>query len=273
VTAGTQERWQHGGSEPEFFERYAVPSLFGPMALRLLENVSLRPGQRVLDVACGTGIVARLAAPRVAPSGRVVGIDLNEAMLAVARAHAQDAAIAIDWKQGDATSLPFADAAFDAVLCQQGLQFFPDKVGALRELRRVAAPGGLVALAVWGRVSRFNTALAEALADRVGENVATRSLAPFALADASILRTLMSDAGFGTIEIRTTTLIRRVQPTQKWLLQYSGGHPVFGRHCQPGPDGPRRDGPGNAAKLNDLWDAESFAVPSEVHLAYAQKPR
>ena len=82
MTADMLERWQHSGSGPEFFELYQVPGLFGPMALRLLEHVSLRPGQRVLDVACGTGIVARLAAPRVAPSGRVVGLDLNEEMLA-----------------------------------------------------------------------------------------------------------------------------------------------------------------------------------------------
>lgn len=271
MTADTQERWQRSGSQAEFFELYAVPGLFGPMALRLLEHVPLRPGQRVLDVACGTGIVARLAAPRVAPSGRVVGLDLNDAMLAVARGHAPEAGISIDWKQGDASALPFADAAFDAVLCQQGLQFFPDKVGALREMRRVAAQGGVVALAVFGPASRFNTALAEALTERVGTGVAMRSLAPYTLGDSGALRTLVGDAGFGTIEIRTIVLTRRVRPTQEWLLQYSGGTPYSAAIASMDPAARAEMVREIAAKLKGFWDAESFAVPTEVHLVYAQR--
>jgi SAM-dependent methyltransferase len=271
VTADPQERWQHSGSEPEFFELYMVPGLFGPMALRLLGHVPLRPGQRVLDVACGTGIVARLAAPRVTPIGRVVGLDLNEAMLAVARAHSAKGGISIDWKQGDAHAMPFADAAFDAVVCQQGLQFFPDKVGALREMRRVAAPRGMAALAVFGSASRFTTALADALSERVGANVAERSLAPFALGDLGALRALLGDAGFGTVEIRTTVLTRHVKPTQEWLLQYSGSTPYSAAIANLHPGTRAEMVREIAAKLKPFWDAESFAVPTEVHLVYAQQ--
>jgi ubiquinone/menaquinone biosynthesis C-methylase UbiE len=271
VTADTQERWQHSGSEPEFFERYAVPALFGPMAARLLEGATLRAGQRVLDVACGTGIVARLAAPRVAPSGKVVGIDLNEAMLAVARVHAPATGIPIDWKQGDATALPFTDAAFDAVFCQQGLQFFPDKPGSLREMHRVAASGGTVALAVFGPASRFNTALAEALKERAGAEVATRSLAPFTMGNTGDLRALLGDAGFRTIEIRTIVLMRRVLPSQEWLLQYSGGTPYA--TAVTSLDSEVRAGMVReiAAKLKTFWRDDCFAVPSDVHLVYARK--
>jgi len=225
VTADQQEGWQVSGNGPEFYELYMVPKVFEPMALRLLERIPLRAGQRLLDVACGTGIVARLAAPRVAPSGTVVGVDLSEEMLAVARTRAAEAGVRIDWKQGDAVALPFADAAFDVVLCQQGLQFFPDKSGALREMRRVIAPGGMLALSVFGPANRFNTALAEGLIKYVDAKVATRSLAPFAFGDPADLRATVSDAGFSGIEIRTVVLTRRVEPTQEWLLQYSAGLP------------------------------------------------
>ena len=265
------ERWQMSGSEPESYELYRVPRQFGPQARRLLENVPLRPGDQVLDVACGTGVVARLAADRVAPSGRVVGIDLNDAMLAVARAHAPDTGALIEWRQGDADALPFSEAAFDAVLCQQGLQFMPDKLGAVREMRRVAVPGGIVALNVSGAPSRYNIALAEALTKHVDATVATRSLAPFSLANPAVLRGILIDAGLRAIDIRTVVLTRRVEPTQEWLLQDSGAMPYSAAIA--GLDAVVRAAMIReiAAKLKDLWDVESFAVPTEIHLAYARK--
>lgn len=270
MTTDLQERWQLSGSETEFYELYMVPRMLLPMAQRLLEGVPLRAGQRVLDVACGTGIVARLAAQGVAPSGTVAGVDLNEEMLAVARARAAEAGLRIDWKQGDVAALPFADAAFDVVLCQQGLQFFPDKSGALREMRRVIAPGGMLALSVFGPANRFNAALAEGLIKYVDAKVATRSLAPFAFGDPAVLRATVSDAGFSGIEIRTVVLTRRVEPTQEWLLQYSAGSPyaaaIAGMNATARAEMVREI----AAKLKDFWDAESFAVPTEVHLVYAQ---
>src|SRR2546423_7647865 len=99
--ASLKEQWQVSGSAPESYEHYAVRQLFRDLAERLLAHVPLRPGDRVLDVACGTGIVARIAAPRVAPTGKVVGVDLNEAMLAVARARSAEEGTSIVWKQGD----------------------------------------------------------------------------------------------------------------------------------------------------------------------------
>jgi len=99
------------------YERVMVPAVFGPWAKDLLDTVALIPGMRVLDVACGTGIVARLSAPQVGATGRVVGLDTNEAMLAVARAQPQPTVPHVEWRQGDATKLPFPDAEFDAVFC------------------------------------------------------------------------------------------------------------------------------------------------------------
>jgi ubiquinone/menaquinone biosynthesis C-methylase UbiE len=267
-----REQWQVSGSAAESYERFAVGRLFRRLAERFLEGVPLQPGDRVLDVACGTGIVARVAAPRVAPSGKVVGLDLNEGMLAVARACSPEEGTSIAWKQGDATALPFADAEFDVVLCQQGLQFVPDKARALAEMHRVVAPGGVVALAVFGAVNRFDGALAEALATHVDEKVAKLSLARFALGDLGALRPLLEKAGLHSIDVRTVAITRHVLPTQEWLLECSAGVPF-------GADIAAMEAPARAAmvreiaaKLKDLWVADRFEVPTDVHLVYARRP-
>ncbi len=128
----------------EIYESRFVPALFADWAPHVVEMGDLSDGQSVLDVACGTGIVARTAARRVAPGGRVVGVDLNEAMLKVAARVCPG----VDLRLGDAASLPFDDGTFDAVLCQMALMFFPDPTVALREMGRVAKPGGTVVVMV-----------------------------------------------------------------------------------------------------------------------------
>jgi SAM-dependent methyltransferase len=127
----------------EAYEADFVPAFFAQWAPILCDAARVSVGQRVLDVACGTGIVARTAADLVAPTVPV-GVDLNEAMLSVARRVRPD----LDWRQGDVADLPLPDGTFDVVLCQMALMFFPDRAGALSEMARVAAPGGTVAVAV-----------------------------------------------------------------------------------------------------------------------------
>lgn len=131
---------------PQMYERWLVGPLFRPWAEIALAEVGLTPGDRVLDVACGTGILARVAMERLGRGGHVVGIDVSPDMLAVARAEAPD----IDWREGNAASLPLAEGEqFDIVACQQGLQFFPDKAAAAFEMRRATASGGRLAVATW----------------------------------------------------------------------------------------------------------------------------
>jgi ubiquinone/menaquinone biosynthesis C-methylase UbiE len=114
----------------ETYEQYFVPAMFIPWATILLRYASPQPGERVLDVACGTGIVARLAAPLVGSNGQVVALDINSAMLAVARTLPAPSGATIHWQEGNAMALPSPDDAFDVVLCQHGLQFVPDPGGA-----------------------------------------------------------------------------------------------------------------------------------------------
>ena len=139
----------YGGSAAEIYERHMVPAIFGPWAEDLVALATPKPGERVLDVACGTGVVTRLVAQCVGPSGNVVGFDLNPGMLTVARGVPLPSGARVEWREGNVSAMPFPDATFDLALCQQGLQFFPDRPGALREVRRVLVSGGRLALSVW----------------------------------------------------------------------------------------------------------------------------
>lgn len=190
--------WQLEESGPDAYERYLVPPLFAPWAERLIDRVELQRRDRVLDVGCGTGIVARRVASRVGDEGTVVGLDVNDGMLDVAKATAAEDRLAIEWRQGDATELAFADEAFDVVVSQQALQFLPDPGTALREINRVLAPGGRVAVSVW-RPLEFNPGyveLADALAEYVGDDAGVMMRSPFPTWDRDDLRALARDAGF-----------------------------------------------------------------------------
>lgn len=187
------------------YEREMVPVLFRPWVGALLDLAQPAPGEHLLDLACGTGIVARLAAPRVAPDGRVVGVDLNPDMLGVAQVQGALEGLDIEWKQGRLEVLPFAEAEFDLALCQHGLQFVPDRAAALSEARRVLRDNGRLALAVWRGLdhhpflSRFNDVLVEL--------IGIPALAsPFALGDASELESLLRDAGFRDISIQARAM-------------------------------------------------------------------
>jgi SAM-dependent methyltransferase len=144
--------WQLEGSAAELYQRYLVPAITTKWADDLVHRAQLRAGEDVLDVACGTGVVARLAARKVTP-GHVTGLDLNSGMLAVAR-NVSNGREAISWKEGSALDLPFPSGHFDVVLCQLGLQFFPDQLKALREMRRVVLDSGRLALSVYSPIER-----------------------------------------------------------------------------------------------------------------------
>jgi ubiquinone/menaquinone biosynthesis C-methylase UbiE len=176
------EQWQQlEESTAEAHERYLVPLLFAPGAEVLIELAALGPGERVLDVACGTGSVARRAAQRVGATGTVVGPDVSESMLKVARKASSEIRPAIEWRQGDARDIPFPDAAFDVVFCQQGLQFFPDRSAALREMHRVLVPNGRLTLSVLRSIEHNSgwALLAEVLERHVGPDAGAIMRSPF----------------------------------------------------------------------------------------------
>lgn len=219
------ERFQLQGNAPEIYESAKVPSLFRPLAEATLEAVELRPADRVLDVACGTGIVARLAAARLSPDGAVSGVDLNDGMIAKATELGLPGGLQGDWHVADVTDLPFDDAEFDIAFCQQGLQFFPDKAAALAEIRRVLAPGGRLVLTVWMGGSIFGETLAKALRRHVSEAAATRALGPFNFGDGDMIAGLVRDAGFVSVDLREIEINRILGPGDNAFAQDMAGMP------------------------------------------------
>jgi len=204
---GDQQQWQVDGGAPELYQRYLVPAVTALWAVDLIDQVTLQPGERTLDVACGTGVVARLAAERVGSNGQVSGLDLNSGMLAVARSLPTTNGAKIDWQEGSALTLPFPEATFDVALCQLGLQFFPDRPTALREMRRVLKDGGRVGLSVFGPLEHnpATFALASALDRLLGPGASLAKRTEHALADAEELRKLIAGAGFQDLVISTAT--------------------------------------------------------------------
>ena len=183
------------------YEALFVPALFGQWANRLLDAAQIQAGQRVLDVACGTGVVARAAITRVGPNGQVAGIDPNPGMIAVAK----QLEARVDWRTGVAESLAFPNESFDAVVSQFGLMFFTDRRQALREMVRVLVPGGHLAIAVWDSLDHIPAYAAEvALLERTAGPAAAAALsAPFVLGKRADLETLCRDAGIPSAEITT----------------------------------------------------------------------
>jgi SAM-dependent methyltransferase len=175
------------------YETLFVPAVFAPWATLIADAAQIEPGQQVLDVACGTGILARAAHQRVGPHGRVVGLDPSQAMLAIA----QEIAPAIIWQCGRAEAMPMPDRSYDAVVCQFGLMFFADRKRALGEMLRVLVPGGRLIVAVWDLLANIRGygAFVDFIERRVGRQLADGLRTPFALGHRADLTSLFAEAG------------------------------------------------------------------------------
>jgi ubiquinone/menaquinone biosynthesis C-methylase UbiE len=216
---------QYGSNAAQNYERYFVPTIGMPFATALLDAAGLHRGERVLDVACGTGVVTRLAAERVGLNGAVAGLDINPSMLAVARSVPSSGA-AIEWHEASAESLPLADGSFDVVLSSLGLQFVADKASALREMRRVLAPDGRLAIATVGPTPPLFAILEQALARHVKPEVAAFVRAVFSLHEPQELEELTSGAGFRDVEVRSTTLPLTLPGPADFFWQYVRSTPL-----------------------------------------------
>lgn len=197
----TSDTARVSGSAAAIYESFFVPALFEEWPPRVLNAAGVRSGDRVLDVACGTGVLARAAAVRSGAASNVTGLDINPEMLAVASAVQP----AIEWQQGAAEELPFADEQFDVVVSQFALMFFEDRGRALREMHRVLARGRRMAVAVWGRLedSPGYAAMVHLLDDMFGAEVAGGLRAPFNLGDESLLRSTFESAGLAVDGFQT----------------------------------------------------------------------
>jgi ubiquinone/menaquinone biosynthesis C-methylase UbiE len=216
---------QYGGSAADNYARYFVPTIGLPFATALLNATELHRGERILDVACGTGVVTRLSAEQVGPDGAVAALDINPAMLAVARSVPWSGA-PIEWHEANAESLPLADGSFDVVLSSLGLQFVSDKASALREMQRVLAPGGRLAIATVGPTPPPFAILEQALGRYVKPEAAAFMRVVFSLYEPEELETLVSGAGFRDVEVRSTALTLTFPGPEEFLWQYVHSTPL-----------------------------------------------
>jgi SAM-dependent methyltransferase len=200
----------------ETYERYMVPVLFGPWARRLVELIDPQPGERILDVACGTGIVARTAAAHAGAGATVIGLDISPGMLDVARAASDADSSDIRWVEGQAEALPFPDGSFDVALCQFALMFFRDRLVALSEMHRVLDDDGRIGIAVWQEIERHP--FYQTLHDVIRWHLGSSGVADiFALGDAETLRTMIAGAGFHTVSIRSLSMTARFPDPERFL--------------------------------------------------------
>ena len=214
-----------GANAPENYERFFVPAIGRPLANDLLRIAALRAGERVLDVGCGTGVVTRLAAERVGPGGAVAGLDINAGMLAVAKSITPPD-LGIEWYEASAESMPLPDEAFDVVLCQMSLQFVPDRLQGVREMRRVLTSGGRLVLNVPGPAAPMFDILADAMGRHIAPQAAGFVRAVFALNEEGELEALLKDAGFRRVTVDAVTRELSLPAPKDFLWQYVGSTPL-----------------------------------------------
>jgi ubiquinone/menaquinone biosynthesis C-methylase UbiE len=214
---------KYAASAAENYERHFVPAIGEPVARRLIEAARPAPGERVLDIACGTGIATRLALQAVGTEGSVVGLDANPGMLEVARTVTPHG---IDWLEAPAEDVPVPDGSFDLALCSMGLQFFSDRAAALREMRRALAPGGRTVWCTPGPTPPLFEAIDEALTRHIGPRASMFVRAVFSLHDADEARALMEAAGFGRVDVESTPVPLRVAPPADFFWQYVQSTPL-----------------------------------------------
>ena len=216
------------GEENSFAKRYdavMVPVIFQPWARELMRRAPPRQGDHVLDLGCGTGAVTREVVSSGVSPGSLTGLDMSADMLEVARERASEAGIEAEWVQADAGDLPFEDGRFDLAYCQQALQFFPDRLGALRELRRVLTDGARAAFCVSRQLSEnpLLRAQAAALEKHVGPDAGAAVRAICGLSDPDEIRALFDEAGFEAIVLETVSLTLRHPDGRVYAAGAMGG--------------------------------------------------
>jgi ubiquinone/menaquinone biosynthesis C-methylase UbiE len=262
-------QWQLDGNAAELYERYVVRYILGRWVPGLLDIAAVRPGERVLDVACGTGAVARAAAKRVGVSGRVTGLDLNAGMLAVAQSLPPPPGAAITWIQRDAADTKLSAGSFDVVVCQQGLQFFPDKTAALRDLHRVLVSGGRLAISVWRTTGVYNSAVGKALGQHVSVDVASRFCASRQVPAGDELLRWAVAAGFQEVKLHVQQMIARLPSPEEFVLGHLAATPVASE--VKAMSSPARAALGRAVArlLSAYQEGSGLAFPEEINVVTA----
>jgi ubiquinone/menaquinone biosynthesis C-methylase UbiE len=240
---------KYGGTPAQNYEKYFVPVIGSPLGNELIEIASIHEGEQVLDVACGTGILARLALKRAGNSARVVGVDINPGMLNVAESLTTGKSI--EWHEANAEDLPFADESFDIGLSQYGVQFFQDTSAGLHEMRRVLRQDGRLFVRTAGPTPQVFVILGDSLANHVSPELRGFVDKVFSLYDYETIHKFFHTAGFRDIEIRHEMKRLRLPSPEKFLWQYIESTPL-------------------SAALASISNAQRLAIEKEVVAKWQQ---
>ncbi len=200
------------------YDSHSVPAMFAPLARATMEEIDLPPSAHIIDIACGTGALTREITSSLMGKGRIVGVDLNETMVNVARDNQPESNHRVEWYTADVCNIPCTDKSFDFAFIQQGLQFFPDKSASLKEIHRILRPEGQLVLTCWRAISPFNAALADALIRHVDETAASKARAPFSFRDGNVITKLLHDAGFEIVLHDAVVLERRFDDLHSQIM-------------------------------------------------------
>ncbi len=211
---------KYTGAGAADYERFFVPAIAGPVSADLLRAAELQPDDRVLDVGCGTGLIARRAAATVGDRGSVAGIDVSADMIEVAESLAVGDGAPIEWHQGDAASLPFPDGSFDVVLCQMSLMFVEDRQAAMSEMHRVLAQGGRVLISTPGSIQPTFELMEQAIVEHISPDLAGFVRMVFSMDDPAVHDELLREAGFDEVESTTYTATLDLPSPAEFLWQY-----------------------------------------------------
>jgi SAM-dependent methyltransferase len=224
------------GSIPATYDRYLGPLLFEAFAEDLAARVAVTPGMRVLEIACGTGLVTERLVRRLRGQGTVMATDLNEPMIAYARQKPFGAS-GVEWRPADGTKLPFEDRAFDAVVCQFGLMFFPDKAAGVREAFRVLEPGGRYLVSTWDSFAQnsFGRIAHETIGSFFPSDPPDFYRVPFSLDDPALVRGWLESAGFRDIACDTVSKVGVSPSAADAAIGLVDGNPVYNAIMQRDP--------------------------------------
>ena len=262
----SSEQWQLTDDSAARYERCVARYILAPWAPMLVDAAHVVAGAHVLDVACGTGIVARDAARRLGPTGRCVGVDLNRGMIAVARSIGSSGDPPIEWLEADALDLPFPSKSFDVVLCQQGLQFFPDRAKALREMRRVLVDKGRIAASVWRNAGPYNSALAAALARHIDQETAARFLASRKTPAHDALMEAATAAGVADIRISVSRIHVHLPHIDSFALEHLAATPVASAVASATGEARAQVASDVAQAMRPYTDGDGVTYPEEVNV-------
>jgi SAM-dependent methyltransferase len=255
----------------EAYEKHMVPGMFARWTERAVGLAALRPGERLVDVACGTGIGARVAAQALGRSGKATALDLDAGVVEIARCLPQGDGATIEYHCANALEMPFPDEAFDVALCLQGLQFFPDRVKGFTEIRRVLKPSGRLIATIWGplEANKGHAAVVHAIERQQVDASAAKRACSFA--DPTEIRDAAARGGFGNIEVRTEDGASEFASFDSFMQGMTVGSPSTRRAVQLIPES------GKARFVEDVREALApwivggkLAYPMRTHIVIAR---